>query len=319
MRDILSKMKVADLKKEISKTNIKGYSKMKKSELIDLMVKNKEKFSHLSKGAPAPKVEPAKAKPKKKAEPKEARFTLTQALEFKKEYSPREKQLSVDDTTIIREWKRETGSASAMGFEDDTARVKRIKKRLNTEYRRKFKESYEINFEGKVFTREEWELEWLVFQQEENLKRGLITKKSLEQSSSTDWSKIRKQRIKEKKHNIVFSFEKGAPAKAKRAKKPPLKKVKIVEEKPKKQLTMKEVEQSNAFDKSKYKDFYFDLAEGFIDGKGSQQKQLERAHSKAYSFIIRQNKKIAKKEKVTSVKELVDAINKLSYDDFLDF
>ena len=70
MRDILSKMKVAELKKEISKTNIKGYSKMKKSELIDLMVKNKEKFTHLSKGAPAPKVEPAKAKPKKKAEPK---------------------------------------------------------------------------------------------------------------------------------------------------------------------------------------------------------------------------------------------------------
>ena len=47
MRDVLSKMKVAELKKEVSKTNIKGYSKMKKSELIDLMVKNKDKFSHL--------------------------------------------------------------------------------------------------------------------------------------------------------------------------------------------------------------------------------------------------------------------------------
>ena len=156
MRDVLSKMKVAELKKEVSKTNIKGYSKMKKSELIDLMVKNKDKFSHLN----------------------------------------------------------------------------------------------------------------------------------------------------PKKHK----------------KKPPLKNFKIVgEKKPKaKKLTMKEVEDSDAFDKSKYKDFYFDLVSDFIDGKGSTEKQLDRADAKAYSFVLRQTKKLAKKEKVTSVEELVDAINKLPFRKFTD-
>lgn len=91
MRDILSKMKVADLKKEISKTNIKGYSKMKKSELIDLMVKNKEKFSHLSKGAPAPKVEPAKAKPAKAKRAKKPPLKKSQVVEKPKAKQEKDK------------------------------------------------------------------------------------------------------------------------------------------------------------------------------------------------------------------------------------
>jgi hypothetical protein len=46
-RDILNSHSVSTLKKEISKTNVKGYSKMKKAEVVDLMMKNKERFAHI--------------------------------------------------------------------------------------------------------------------------------------------------------------------------------------------------------------------------------------------------------------------------------
>lgn len=53
-REILESHPVSVLKKEISATNIKGYSKMKKSEVIDLMLKkeHREKFSHIEKAGP---------------------------------------------------------------------------------------------------------------------------------------------------------------------------------------------------------------------------------------------------------------------------
>ena len=47
MKDILNSHPVSVLKKEISKSNIKGYSKMKKSEIVALMLKHKDKFSHI--------------------------------------------------------------------------------------------------------------------------------------------------------------------------------------------------------------------------------------------------------------------------------
>lgn len=47
MRDIFESHPVSVLKKEISKSNIKGYSKMKKAQVVDLMMKNKEKFSYI--------------------------------------------------------------------------------------------------------------------------------------------------------------------------------------------------------------------------------------------------------------------------------
>lgn len=58
---ILNSHPVSVLKKEVSKTNIKGYSKMKKPELIVLMMKaeNKPRFHHIKmregKSAAAPK------------------------------------------------------------------------------------------------------------------------------------------------------------------------------------------------------------------------------------------------------------------------
>jgi hypothetical protein len=48
-KEILNSHPVGTLKKEIAKTNVKGYSKMKKAELVDLMMKHKEKFGHIQK------------------------------------------------------------------------------------------------------------------------------------------------------------------------------------------------------------------------------------------------------------------------------
>jgi len=53
-KKILESHPVSVLKKEISKTNIKGYSKMKKSEIIDLMMKpeHKDRFHHIEMAKP---------------------------------------------------------------------------------------------------------------------------------------------------------------------------------------------------------------------------------------------------------------------------
>lgn len=70
-REILQSHSVATLKKEIAKSNIQGYTKMNKSQLIDLMMKHKDRFSHIKPAAkkPEPKVEPKKVtKTKTKAE-----------------------------------------------------------------------------------------------------------------------------------------------------------------------------------------------------------------------------------------------------------
>ena len=57
-KEILNSHPATTLKKEIAKTNLKGYSKMKKSELVDLMMKNKEKFGHIRKKGEASAPEP---------------------------------------------------------------------------------------------------------------------------------------------------------------------------------------------------------------------------------------------------------------------
>jgi len=86
-REILNSHPISVLKKEISKANIKGYSKMKKPEIVELMMKTPTRFSHIKMNEKAKKkAEPKKKvvkedssrleallkddKPKKKAEPK---------------------------------------------------------------------------------------------------------------------------------------------------------------------------------------------------------------------------------------------------------
>ena len=67
-RKILNSHPVSVLKKEISKTNIKGYSKMKKPELMDLMTKpeHADRFAHIE-------MAPSRAEKKAQKE-KDAKF-----------------------------------------------------------------------------------------------------------------------------------------------------------------------------------------------------------------------------------------------------
>ena len=67
-KEIFESHPISNLRKAISKTNIKGYSKMKKDELVALMVKNKERFQDIK-----PYVKPVRAKkPKPAPKPKQA-------------------------------------------------------------------------------------------------------------------------------------------------------------------------------------------------------------------------------------------------------
>ena len=79
MREILTSMSVLSLKREISKTNIKGYSKMKKAEVIDLMMKpvHRSRFSHLAKkGVKKERLPVFKAISEKKPPPKKLKKKL---------------------------------------------------------------------------------------------------------------------------------------------------------------------------------------------------------------------------------------------------
>lgn len=72
--EILKTYSVIELKREIGKARIKGYSKLKKAEVLDLMMKNKEKFHHLKGKGKAPKATGgAKPAPKPKAVAKPAK------------------------------------------------------------------------------------------------------------------------------------------------------------------------------------------------------------------------------------------------------
>lgn len=54
-KEILMSHPISTLRKEVSKTNIKGYSKLKKNEIIDLMLKNKGEFGHIKIRLKAPR------------------------------------------------------------------------------------------------------------------------------------------------------------------------------------------------------------------------------------------------------------------------
>ena len=73
--DILNSHNLKTLRAEISKTNIKGYSKMKKAEVVSLMLKSKDKFMH---------IEMKDKKQKKQAEPKKERKEI-KVTTFKEE------------------------------------------------------------------------------------------------------------------------------------------------------------------------------------------------------------------------------------------
>ena len=74
MFKILKSYTITELRKEISKTNIKGYSKLKKPELIELMMQSPEKFSHLEMKAKKERSEKQKANDKLLGEKAKARL-----------------------------------------------------------------------------------------------------------------------------------------------------------------------------------------------------------------------------------------------------
>ncbi len=75
--DILNSHPVKVLKKEISKTNIKGYSKLRKNEIIELMLKNKERFNHIKKKGDIAK-QPKKIKIIRKPKIEVPKITITE-------------------------------------------------------------------------------------------------------------------------------------------------------------------------------------------------------------------------------------------------
>lgn len=79
-REILESHPVSTLKKEIGKTNIRGYSKLGKKEIIDLMLENKERFDHIKmRLKPPPGVKKTVSeKPKTKRTPEERKARLEQ-------------------------------------------------------------------------------------------------------------------------------------------------------------------------------------------------------------------------------------------------
>lgn len=105
LKDVLKKMKVGELKKEISKTNIRGYSKLRKDEIIKMMLQYESRFMHLldqhkskqsldePKKEPEPEEEPEEEKDEEpsKEDKKEAKKLFKNIVEFKK--SPTQKLL----------------------------------------------------------------------------------------------------------------------------------------------------------------------------------------------------------------------------------
>tara|TARA_R110001606_G_scaffold59178_2_gene141002 strand:+ start:404 stop:1054 length:651 start_codon:yes stop_codon:yes gene_type:complete len=89
-REILNSHTAPTLRKEISKTNIKGYSKMTKPELIDVMMKHADRFHHIKMRDVG---FPIKALFKgKKEEPKKVKATKSKTGIFKMKEEPKAKK-----------------------------------------------------------------------------------------------------------------------------------------------------------------------------------------------------------------------------------
>jgi len=90
--DILNSHNLKTLRSEISKTNIKGYSKMKKAEVVSLMLKSKDKFMH---------IEMKDKKQKKQAEPKKERKEI-KVTTFKEETKKKKIKLIKKKIKLIK-------------------------------------------------------------------------------------------------------------------------------------------------------------------------------------------------------------------------
>jgi hypothetical protein len=105
MREILNSHSVSNLKKEISKTNIKGYSKMKKADIVNLMLKHQQRFSHIKHSGKGGKAEP-------KAKAKVEEHTKKQ-LEAQKKYRPKREAKKAE--TVAQKARREATERNKKG------------------------------------------------------------------------------------------------------------------------------------------------------------------------------------------------------------
>ena len=97
LKDILNKLRVSDLQNEIRKVlaDFKGFKKMKKSELIEVMLENESLFKHLDKvdttefkkkTVPKPKGKIQKQRAKDKPEKEKLKKEPTEYVKFVKKY-----------------------------------------------------------------------------------------------------------------------------------------------------------------------------------------------------------------------------------------
>jgi hypothetical protein len=158
LEDKLRSMKVGDLKKEISKTNVRGYSKLKKEDVIKFMLANKNRFMYLvnkdkkfiTKGGktfPVGKKEAKKEEPEKelsKEERKEKYLDETSQknteLTMKNQIKPfiknptKEKLRTIQNAIKVSKTFK-TDLASRIHYIDDfMARFKKTDKKLYDEY-----------------------------------------------------------------------------------------------------------------------------------------------------------------------------------------
>jgi len=102
MKSILESHPVSVLKKEISKTNIKGYSKMKKDEVVKLMLKYESRFKHIKMAEKKPVKKAVKAvkKEEKKEVKKKEDKKKTKKERMEKRREERKKAMEETDKTI---------------------------------------------------------------------------------------------------------------------------------------------------------------------------------------------------------------------------
>tara|TARA_R110000822_G_scaffold20158_8_gene64949 strand:+ start:951 stop:1337 length:387 start_codon:yes stop_codon:yes gene_type:complete len=111
--EILHSHTIGVLKKEISKTNIKGYSKMKKGEIVALMMEHKDRFHHIQmagakvRGFKAvPKAEPKAQAEQSKAEPKAKKNIKFKVMDLK----PTKKKIGSITETALEEQRKLGGN-----------------------------------------------------------------------------------------------------------------------------------------------------------------------------------------------------------------
>ena len=112
-------MKVTELKKEISKTNVKGYSKLKKEDIINLMLKYPKRFMYL---VDKPEVKKPEVKKPEVKEPEVNTGKILNELSLLNNVSDDEKEYIRPDKVykFISQWRQEEiKQYNKQGYHDD--------------------------------------------------------------------------------------------------------------------------------------------------------------------------------------------------------